>query len=55
MNNNTEQWLAEGKCSICRRKGYCNKPCRACKNRRNKALKGAVGIAMARQIMKKKV
>lgn len=25
----SEQWLEQGKCNECRRKGYCNKPCKA--------------------------
>lgn len=26
---NNEQWLSSGKCSLCRRKNYCSKPCTA--------------------------
>lgn len=30
MNNSeNEQWRLEGNCSICRRKGYCKRNCRA--------------------------
>lgn len=31
----SEQWLLDGKCIMCRKKNYCSKPCRACKDRRN--------------------
>lgn len=34
MTERTEQWLLDGKCSICRRKEYCSKPCKKCKSRR---------------------
>lgn len=33
--DHTEQWLSDGKCSICRRKNYCKKPCKACNKRKN--------------------
>lgn len=29
MQNTNEQWKSDGKCSICRRKSYCRKPCSA--------------------------
>lgn len=25
--DNSNQWELEGKCSLCRRKNYCSKPC----------------------------
>lgn len=38
----SEQWLSDGKCNICRREKYCNKPCKACNNRKDNIVRGAV-------------
>lgn len=46
--NKTEQWLLNGKCHICRRKEYCSKPCKACKNRREYEMKCAITRGMVR-------
>lgn len=29
----SEQWLLDGRCEVCRRKNYCNKPCKREKKR----------------------
>lgn len=29
MDNNADRWLSDGNCELCRRKKYCNKPCKA--------------------------
>ena len=43
-----EQWLSYGKCTICRRKEYCSKPCKVCRNRQEYELKCHVAQAMFR-------
>lgn len=50
--NNTEQWLADGKCSICRRKNYCSKPCRACNERKDDEMRHLVARAVMDNILK---
>lgn len=42
----SEQWLLNGKCTECRRKKYCSKPCRACKDRREYYMRNMVGAAI---------
>lgn len=51
----SEQWLLDGRCSICRRKKYCSKPCKACKNRREYELRYAVAEIMIGTLLRKKV
>ena len=48
MADKNEQWLLDGKCHICRRKEYCSKPCKACKDRRAYEMRCAVARAMFR-------
>jgi radical SAM protein with 4Fe4S-binding SPASM domain len=31
--SNSDRWKSDGKCSLCRRKEYCSKPCTAHKRR----------------------
>lgn len=50
MTDKSEQWLSNGKCNICRRKEYCSKPCKACKDRRQYELECAVNRAMVRKM-----
>lgn len=40
--DNSEQWKLKGQCSICRRKSYCKKQCKANKETFNTELKNAV-------------
>lgn len=44
----SEQWLLDGKCHICRRKEYCSKPCTRCKRRNTYEVRNAVRGAIAR-------
>ena len=53
MKNEAEQWLSDGKCHICRRKEYCSKPCKACKDRNEYEIRCAVSRAMTRNILGK--
>lgn len=46
----SEQWLSDGKCNICRREKYCNKPCKACNSRRDNIVRGAVTQAFVRRL-----
>lgn len=46
----SEQWLLDGECGICRRRGYCNKLCKACINRRDNIVRSAVAQALYRRI-----
>ena len=48
--DNSEQWLLEGKCHICRKRKYCSKPCTKCKNRREHEMRNAVASAMVRMM-----
>lgn len=48
MADKNEQWLLEGKCHICRRRNYCSKPCKACKDRREYEMRCSVAQAMFR-------
>ena len=34
MNEDNERWLSDGNCSLCRRKTYCSKPCKAQRKRK---------------------
>lgn len=43
---NSEQWLLNGDCRICRRKNYCSKPCTRCKRETQAELKRLVANAM---------
>lgn len=52
MNN--EQWTADGKCNVCRRKNYCNNPCKAAKERQQYELRCAVSRAMFETMIKSK-
>lgn len=49
-----EQWLLDGKCSICRRKNYCNTQCTKSKHRQNALIHGAVFNAMMNVFKSKK-
>ena len=51
MDDKTEQWLLNGKCSICRRKEYCSNPCKACKSRWQYEMECAVNRAMVRRMV----
>lgn len=51
----SEQWLLDGRCSICRRKKYCSKPCKACKNRREFEMRSVFAKAMIYALTRKKV
>lgn len=53
MADKNEQWLLEGKCHICRRKEYCSKPCKKCKDRREYEIKCAVSRAMFKRLNEK--
>lgn len=44
--SNSEQWKLDGKCSLCRRKTYCSKPCKAYKNSTKRFIKRAITEAM---------
>lgn len=46
----SEQWMLDGICGICRRRGYCNKPCKACNTRRDNVVRSAVARALDRRI-----
>lgn len=46
----SEQWLSDGKCNICRMEKYCNKPCKACNNRKDNIVRGAVTQAFVRRL-----
>lgn len=46
--NESEQWLLDGKCHICRKRDYCSKPCTKCKSRREYEMRCAVSRAMVR-------
>ena len=38
MTDRSEQWKSGGQCSICRRKCFCNKQCKANKEKFNREL-----------------
>lgn len=44
----TEQWLSDGKCHICRRREYCSKPCTKCKSRRQYEMRKVIRSSIAR-------
>lgn len=46
----SEQWLLDGKCTMCRRKEYCSKPCKRCRSRHEYEMRCHVAQAMAREI-----
>lgn len=48
----SEQWNLDGKCSICRRKNYCSKPCTRAKRARESFIRGAFGKAMLDVLMR---
>ena len=50
MTDKSEQWLLDGKCTMCRKKEYCSKPCKACKNRKEYEKRCAIGRAMVRMM-----
>lgn len=52
MIEKTDQWLLEGKCTMCRRAEYCSKPCRACNSRKEYELRCAVSRALAKTMLK---
>ena len=54
MTDKSEQWLLDGKCSICRKKEYCSKPCKACKDRREYEMKCCVAQAMIKTMTGKR-
>lgn len=47
MADINEQWLRNGDCSLCRRRNYCKKPCKAHKTRSDQLLRSVVFEAMA--------
>ena len=49
----SEQWLLDGKCHICRREKYCSKSCTKCKQREQYEIRGLVGFAMVRLLSEK--
>lgn len=53
MKDKSEQWLLDGKCSMCRRKEYCSKPCKACKDRWEFERVCAVSRVMIRSMLEK--
>lgn len=53
MKDNSEQWLLDGKCSMCRRKEYCAKLCKACKDRREYEMRCAASRAVVKSMMRK--
>ena len=53
MSDKSEQWLSDGKCHICRRREYCSKPCKACKDRREYEMKCYVSQAMLKRMVGK--
>lgn len=48
MIDESEQWKLDGRCRVCRRKEYCSKPCKACKDRREYEMRSAIARAMVR-------
>lgn len=44
----SNQWELEGKCSICRRKNYCSKPCTRNKRETKAFIKGLATYALDR-------
>lgn len=42
----TEQWLLDGKCSLCRRYKHCSKPCTKAKRYKERVLHDAMIQAM---------
>ena len=40
--NKTEQWKLDGKCSLCRRKNYCSKPCKKANQAKQAFIKSAI-------------
>ena len=47
-----EQWKLDGKCSICRRKDYCSKPCTRAKRAEESFIHSAVRNAMLDVLMR---
>lgn len=52
MTNKSEQWLLDGKCTMCRRQSYCSTKCKAYKERQDYELRCAVSRALFRGIRK---
>lgn len=44
--DNSEQWLLDGKCTMCRRENYCTKACKAYLNRRDLEMREAFSRAL---------
>lgn len=40
---NRDQWLGEGDCSVCRKRSYCGRKCKAAK-KRSRAIRRFVGL-----------
>ena len=48
MDLSSEQWLASGDCSECRKQAYCTKACKARQQRHKSAVSNAVGRALSK-------
>ena len=48
MNDN-ERWLSDGNCMLCRREKYCQKPCKAQKERKAAILQRAMLKALTKR------
>lgn len=46
--NESEQWLLDGKCHLCRKRDYCGKPCSKCKSRRTYEMRSVMAAALAK-------
>lgn len=52
MNDN-ERWLSDGNCMLCRREKYCQKPCKAQKERKAAILQAMCARAMLKAATKR--
>lgn len=41
-----EEWKTDGNCSMCRRKGYCSKPCKRNQQRVDTNIRAAMGATL---------
>lgn len=48
--SDTEQWLNNGNCNICRRKKYCSEPCKQAKHRQEIQLAGLITKAVIKAV-----
>lgn len=49
-----EQWLLNGKCSICRRKNYCKTQCKKSKQHHDAVIRGAAFSMMMKLFTSKR-